>query len=231
MDYAKALFITETAQPKSRCLNAVANGIYQNPPLDETTKTCVEANRSLACSNCLSRMEKTLSFTTPALPNGLPPLPPYVLPPPTGTSQTKSRKSWLTPTERKKIESSLLDFETSVWQDERETHLHRARPSFFPHSLTVRLLDNFPAVSTSRDKVFTVLRKHLWPFVDSHGLALFGVLQKLRQVIDSERDKARLLLNAKQRERRRLKKVASSRPAIHESESESSSDSDHSLSY
>ncbi|KAF9048057.1 P-loop containing nucleoside triphosphate hydrolase protein [Hymenopellis radicata] len=57
MDPAKAEVLTETI-----CLVAAKNRRWQNPPIETTSLTCIEANRPLPCSLCAKREGISVTF-------------------------------------------------------------------------------------------------------------------------------------------------------------------------
>ena len=110
MDHTLALFVTEKT-----CYIAFINCIYQNPPLTESTKTCIEANHKLPCSLCTKKLHEKITFVAPPLPAGVLLFPPLKAPP-TVSKQRKAKK--ISSTEKKKwvkLEEALLKFGEKVW--------------------------------------------------------------------------------------------------------------------
>ncbi|PBK64862.1 P-loop containing nucleoside triphosphate hydrolase protein [Armillaria solidipes] len=179
MDLAKALLLIEKI-----CYIAAINRIFRNPPLDETTQDCVQANRRLICSLCSSRYNKSVSFPIPINASPFIPLPPKAV----ATSSTKAQK--LTKKERISTESTLNQFGDDLFRSERYVDEYRPRSSYFPHLLIVHILDNLFRISTENDLTNILINQH-WAFQDSYAAGLFTVIVSLQTSITNNRKRKR----------------------------------------
>lgn len=174
MDLGRALLIVELV-----CFIAFLNRFYRNEPLEETTKTCIEANRKYLCSLCAKKLNFHLDFPAPAMPANLPPLIPFPSTDPYAKKSKRSKKTGLTPRQREQLTELLEDFGHQLWLAERFKESERVCSSYFPQGLIKELVDNTHLIS-SCDCLDTILRRLNWSFLDSHGSQLYDVLSAFR---------------------------------------------------
>ena len=127
MDHSLALLLTKVV-----CFIAFLNRLYQNPPREETMKTCIEANWPLPCSLCLKKLNRTITFVAPPLSQNVMPFPP--IPVPKKAKQTRVKK--ISVTEAKKRSNWKLLYLTSGIisgkQNETKTITNHITPSSHP---------------------------------------------------------------------------------------------------
>lgn len=216
MEHAKALVLTE-----KQCYIAALNRIYQNPPLETTTKDCITAQRRLPCSLCAVCNNVTLAFPGPALPPGVK-LPLFIHPTVEPISML-DKKLKLTAKKRERAEPVLVEFGETVRRAERKNIAHRNRPksSFFPASIIRSILDTLLALD-SVTNLGTAAQS--WVFSRRYIVRLYVVVHQLRSTINSQRETARVERNAKQRAARQKKKGAYVSEAEDELEAEGESE-------
>ncbi|KAJ7020891.1 P-loop containing nucleoside triphosphate hydrolase protein [Mycena alexandri] len=214
MEHNKALMLVE-----EHCYIALWNTIYQNPPLELSTRDCIIAKRRFPCSLCQARAKMKLTFPPSPLPPGLV-LPPFI-PPTTNQSPPLSadqKKLKLKKKERAEAETTLTVFGDNVRLTERKRSINQRRPrsSFFPSTILKLVLDNLLSIKSLDD-----LTNHVesWAFVSEHVASLHSAIVKLQRRFEAAREEARLAKNAKQRATRRRR----SKKAKHEWDSDEES--------
>ncbi|KAJ7016697.1 hypothetical protein C8F04DRAFT_1244800 [Mycena alexandri] len=198
MEHNKALMLVE-----EHCYIALWSTIYQNPPLELSTRDCIIAKRRFPCSLCQARAKMKLTFPPSPLPPGLV-LPPFH-PPTTNQSPPLSadqKKLKLKKKERAEAETTLTVFGDNVRLTERKRSINQRRPrsSFFPSTILKLVLDNLLSIKSLDD-----LTNHVesWAFVSEHVASLHSAIVKLQRRFEAAREEARLAKNAKQRATRR----------------------------
>ncbi|KAJ7723583.1 hypothetical protein B0H16DRAFT_1598594 [Mycena metata] len=194
---------------EEHCYVALWNRIYQNPPIELTTRDCIAAKRPRPCSLCQSRANIKLTFPPSPLPPGLV-LPPFIRP---ITNQSPAlsaskKKLKLKKKERTEAETTLTIFGETVRLTERKHSINQRRPrsSFFPSTILKLVLDNLLSIKSLDD---LTNRVDSWAFVSEHVAPLHSTIVKLQRRFEAAREEARLAKNAKQRatRRRRSKKA------------------------
>lgn len=207
LDQSKALIIAE-----KQCYIARINICYGNPPIETSSLDCLSSGRRLPCSLCLARQGGgSLVFPPSPLPTGSTQLP--VLTAQKATTLQKlslPKKDKLTKKERAVAEKHLLNFGESIRKLERWSNVHkyRARTSYFPSHIVSSLLDRLLIIHFPSD-VEQVLRG-AWHYYSTHGSALFDSIIAIQVVILVERNQARGIMGAKQREKRKVARVTDS---------------------
>ncbi|KAJ6534237.1 P-loop containing nucleoside triphosphate hydrolase protein [Mycena capillaripes] len=223
MEHSKALVLVE-----KRCLNAVINRIYENPPLEKTTLDCIKAKRRLPCSLCATRKEIELRFEAPPLPSGIT-LPLFVPQTHTKTLSAAQKKLRLKKKERELAESALVRFGETVRLSERKNAANQNRPksSYFRTSIIKSIIDKL-LIFDSIDALRTAVQS--WFFIIGYITSLWEPIRNLQVTINARREKARLDKNAKACATRRAQKDAYDSELEEEddenSEESSSSDSE-----
>ncbi|KAF7325215.1 P-loop containing nucleoside triphosphate hydrolase protein [Mycena kentingensis (nom. inval.)] len=152
MDVGKARLLTE-----STCLIAARNRAWENPPLLETERDCIAAQRLHPCSLCASR-----STTTDVIPSH-PLVHPFRSPPPSAPRTSNPRSETLRKAEKPEIESMLAEFGEVVFTERRGEHRGRPRAWFFPLSLRQDICSSALKMR-SRDDLVAILLQHQWVF-------------------------------------------------------------------
>ncbi|KAF7334056.1 P-loop containing nucleoside triphosphate hydrolase protein [Mycena venus] len=196
----KAEILTE-----KNCYIAAFNRIYKNPPIETSYLDCISAKRRFPCSLCATRNNITLVFPAPPLLPGIE-LPLFAAPPAADPLSTLDKKMRLTKKEREQAEAALLEFGRTVHRAERKLPANRNRPksSYFPASLVRAILDRLLTLDSlaGLEKILTA-----WVFATAYCVRLYAVVRGLQATISSQREKARLERNAKQRATRQKKKA------------------------
>ncbi|KAJ7605579.1 P-loop containing nucleoside triphosphate hydrolase protein [Roridomyces roridus] len=158
MDPGKADLLMEI-----RCLNAVRNERYQNPPLEKTMRDCVEADRPNKCSLCHHRYKLPLPVHEPP-----PNFRPFIAPAVTArVSIPKDRK--LQKKEEPLVLEKLNDFASNIFDTNLFKPEYENRPEawFFPPSLQSRILTEILRIDT-KEELAKILQRAKWPFHTSH---------------------------------------------------------------
>ncbi|KAJ7190107.1 P-loop containing nucleoside triphosphate hydrolase protein, partial [Mycena pura] len=181
MEDAKAQLLTETC-----CLNCVRNRIWQNSPLVDTSRSCKDASRPLACSLCAARENLVISF-----PPGVSVYAPFTQPPRKPRPFPIPRDEKLKKEERPIVTKKLSDFGVQLFASERDRPEYRHRPPswFFPPSLQKRLADRVLRF-TSLEHLQITLTAAKWRFHQHSSVKnLWNVIQDLQQSIVNARPK------------------------------------------
>ncbi|KAF9021242.1 hypothetical protein BDZ89DRAFT_957637 [Hymenopellis radicata] len=181
VDPAKAEILTETI-----CLNAARNRRWQNSPISETMKDCIEAKRPFPCSLCCAREDIAITF--PSVPEPL--YPPFVLPIPKSKRPSLPRALTLKKKERPLVQERLAAFGTKVFEDELYEPGNEYRPesSFFPPSLRTRLTDDILRIHTA-DLLDAILIAADWSFRIAWKSRLFAEIVDIQYTIGTARPK------------------------------------------
>lgn len=177
MDHTLALFIMEKI-----CYIAFINRIYQNPPLSETTKTCIEAGRKLPCSLCVEKIRQKITFVAPPFPACV--VPSLSLEAPSRLSKRKKGKK-VSSTEKKKqakLEEVLLKFGEKVWRAERNKNHDRTCSSYFPTPLVAALAEAHKMLKTIQD-VEDLLHIHSFSFIDIYSKEIHELSTRPHKII------------------------------------------------
>jgi hypothetical protein len=222
LEHAKVLLLTE-----KHCYNACFNRIYQNPPLEINTLDCIAAKRRYPCSLCAAQNRISINFPTPSLPRGIT-LPLFSHPLEANSPTPLDKTLKLTKKEHEEAESTLIRFGNTVYRAEHKLPANRSRPksAYFPSSILSSLLDNLLSLN-SLAKLEGLVEP--WHFSRDYRVWLYAVMHGLFSSISTQRERARLDKNIKQRATRKAKKKAmdwdgSEEEEEEESDSESSSE-------
>ncbi|KAF9022261.1 hypothetical protein BDZ89DRAFT_929110, partial [Hymenopellis radicata] len=180
IDPAKAEILIETI-----CLNAARNRRWQNPPIEETTKDCIEAKRPFPCSLCAAREGITISFpSTSTL------YPPFALPAPKSKEQPALRALTLRKKERPLVVEKLAAFGKQIFEDElyKPGNEYRPEASFFPSSLQQRLTNEILRIVTL-DVLNPILIAADWSFRATWTSKLFALILEIQFTLQTARPK------------------------------------------
>ena len=173
MDHSLALFLTEIG-----CYVTFLNRLYQDSPLEDSTKTCIDAGRLLPCSLCLKKLGRTLTFVAPPSPAGITSYPPLQAPP--KSKRTKTKKTSNTELKKmEKLERALIDFGDKIWQAERNQNHNLPRYAFFPQPLITQIVASYKTLKTV-DELRPLLAADEWPFIETYSEELLEVITRIR---------------------------------------------------
>jgi len=117
------------------------------------------------------------------------------------------KKDKLKKKERLAAEKHLLKFGESIRQIERhsDNHAFRPRSSYFPAHILSLILDTLLIICFPSD--LDHILNNSWAYYSSHGSALFDSIIEIQTTIAVQRNNARELTLAKQREKRQAAKA------------------------
>ncbi|KAJ7098441.1 hypothetical protein C8R43DRAFT_1168127 [Mycena crocata] len=214
MNLLKAQFILE-----EKCYISFLNRHYSNPPLETSTLDCIAAKRTLPCSLCLARTERTLTFPAPPSTPNFPALKPIPVARKSTASTPKRLK--LTVKEQDTATKSLKKFRSQLRQQEHKAGRFLEHPEivFLPPSIHAILLTNILSITSLSELQSTI---PTWRHRELHSAPLFDAIVKVQSEILKKRDLTRKIRNSAARQQAAKRKADALEESSTDSESEHS---------
>lgn len=204
MDNDRALLLTCTG-----CLNVFFNHLFGNTNAGADLD-CIAVPRELPCSNCLPQFTGQLVFSPSSNPPGperLRPLRELNVLPMAPQDHNIPKLPKLTRKMRAAADTELRQMRGRIQKAERVHDIYGCAPasSYLSDPTITTLLDNLFVIATL-DSLKTLIPK--WAHHQHHGVALAGLMTRMRVEFLEELNDKRLESNARRNEREKLKRVA-----------------------